>query len=66
MALRFVERRAATVPPPEHPHGEQPSVWAPLRNPVYRTLLMASFGFNIGNLNAGRCGAMVSGREPQP
>ncbi len=37
------------IEPQEHPvEGRPPSVWAPLRNRVYRNLFMASFGSNIG------------------
>src|ERR1700753_4455271 len=31
----------------------QPSVWAPLRNRVYRNLFLASFGSNIGTFMQG-------------
>jgi hypothetical protein len=44
---------AVTVPPPEHPEGERPSVWAPLRNPIYRNLFLAAFGSNIGTFMQG-------------
>lgn len=33
--------------------GEQPSVWAPLRNRVYRNLFLAAFGSNIGTFMQG-------------
>ena len=32
----------------EQVDGERPSVWAPLRNRVYRNLFIASFCSNIG------------------
>ena len=32
----------------EHADAEQPSPWAPLRNPIYRNLFIASFVSNIG------------------
>jgi MFS family permease len=32
----------------EHADAVQPSVWAPLRNPIYRNLFIASFVSNIG------------------
>ncbi len=32
----------------EHADAEQPSTWAPLRNPIYRKLFIASFVSNIG------------------
>jgi MFS family permease len=32
----------------EHTDANQPSVWAPLRNPIYRNLFVASFVSNIG------------------
>lgn len=44
---------AVAVEPAEHPDGETSSVWAPLRNPVYRNLFMASFGSNIGTFMQG-------------
>lgn len=39
---------AVAVEPAEHPDGETSSVWAPLRNRVYRNLFLAAFGSNIG------------------
>jgi MFS family permease len=32
----------------EHSDAEQPSLWAPLHNPIYRNLFIASFVSNIG------------------
>ena len=32
----------------EHADAEQPSPWAPLHNPIYRNLFIASFASNIG------------------
>jgi MFS family permease len=40
---------AQAIEPQEHAaNGPPPSVWAPLRNRVYRNLFLAAFGSNIG------------------
>lgn len=44
---------AVAVEPAEHPDGETSSVWAPLRNRVYRNLFLAAFGSNIGTFMQG-------------
>ena len=45
--------------------GARPSVWAPLRNRVYRHFLSRQFGSSIGTLDAKCGGPMVFGREAQ-
>ena len=40
--------RSAVTQTQEHADAEQPSPWAPLHNPIYRNLFIASFVSNIG------------------
>jgi MFS family permease len=42
------ERASAVTQTQEHADAEQPSPWAPLHNPIYRNLFIASFVSNIG------------------
>jgi MFS family permease len=42
------ERASAVTQTQKHADAEQPSPWAPLHNPIYRNLFIASFVSNIG------------------
>jgi MFS family permease len=42
------ERASAVTRTQEHADAEKPSPWAPLHNPIYRNLFIASFVSNIG------------------